>query len=180
MPLDTVLVDLSTLRQIDISKVVITKNRLFLFCLCFPQRDNIICSNYKTQVENTIKATLEAEYSLSPVPKSKLVSPFTIILPTESLELIDLQNNNNSSTENISSTTTAEDDDDTISIEESTSKMLDTAEEEGNNSEQLEAIEAALTLPIWQQPPRLIGFECDRPEGKAVAKTLVDVLAIRD
>jgi hypothetical protein len=41
-------------------------------------------------------------------------------------------------------------------------------------------VEHTLYSPIWQQPPRLLGYSCDRPTSKALSKALIDCFACMD
>jgi hypothetical protein len=99
------------------------------------------------QEERSIVELMTAEFNISPLPPSELASPFTVILPTEALALM------------------LASDDDAPGTEHPAAEEKD----EGNQEGPL----GALQLPIWQQPPRFVGFGCDRPTGKAVAKALV-------
>lgn len=89
--------------------------------------------------------------SVDALPLGAHSSPFTVIVPGSYLE------EDSDSDDN--------DDDDSIVEEERT-------ELAGPMIELTEAEEHILTAPIWQQRPKIVCFECERPTAKALGKAL--------
>jgi hypothetical protein len=122
-PLDTVLVDLSPLRVLDA----------------------------RLAKEAVSKVATELGVESLPAGSSNGLSPFTVIVPVDSL------------------------DDEEIEEETEAAAAVETEVEESR--ELTAAEEHTLTAPIWQQKPNLLFFRCERPVAKMLGKNLASSLA---
>ena len=118
-PEDTVLVDLSPLRLLNSLQIEVA-------------------------VEHVAK-----ELGVNILPPGSHGSPFSVIIPVNSLE-----------------------DDDEGAAAAAKSSGGENEEKEEGIRELTDAEEHILTAPIWQQKPKLLFFRCERPVAKALGKSL--------
>jgi hypothetical protein len=123
-PLDTVLVDLSTLRLLN-----------------------------STSAEAAI-CQIAAEVGVDALPPGSHGSPFTVIVPGDSLDEDE------------------ENDGEEAKISSSSSDGEGGSGQEEEKRELTRAEEHILTAPIWQQKPKLLFFRCERSVAKMLGKNL--------
>lgn len=114
--------------------------------------------------EETAKGVAEG-FSAALLEHGELMSPFTVIVPEEILD------------EKVPLVCQAVED-----SKEDRSMLTDFEGEIqsrdckgiANQKDIDSAVEHIMYAPIWQQPPRLLGYSCDRPTSKALSKALID------
>jgi len=105
------------------------------------------CTRY-TSAAQGLAAELGVRIDGEGTSSSSCPSPFTVIVPQDVLDDVDCRTGANGPADR----------------------------EEGICFEDSPAVRHVLQAPIWQQPPRLISFQCSRPVAKALGKLLVQRL----
>jgi hypothetical protein len=105
--------------------------------------------NSKLSSAEEAVSQVATELGVDTLPPGSHGSPFTVIVPVESI------------------------------LEDDEEKESTAPREDGNNADDREegreltaAEEHTLTAPIWQQKPKLLFFKCERPVAKLLGKNL--------
>ena len=109
-----------------------------------------------SQAERALLQHIATEFQVDPLPAGAHSSPFTVIVPGA---IIVAEEEEEQEKEEESSNSEGEEE----------SKNIDDSDEVIELSASEEHI---LTAPIWQQKPKLIFFELERPAAKALGKAV--------